>query len=298
MDQYRMIEGKDFIAFLSGFLSFIKKVVRYTLLSIKDHFIVFIATLVVIIGAGLWYWHNAKVFFEAEMTCSFKDQTKKTYGEMIHNLGMLAQDQSYGTLAGMLHLSLPQAQSIISIEGKNMAGSMLYEDITMGQEPFYVYVKASNNTVFAHLQPALLTYLNTGSPYMATRRQQDSAESGSKIQYLNGSIAAVDSTIAAYDTMLTRRGDTDIQESRFVALLDYKNKLDSQISDQKRKEQEQSVSVEILHGFAPLEHPADERNKNIKLTILAAVILACFVSVSSKVIHDIKANNKNKNTMV
>ena len=293
-----MIDGKDFITFLSGFLAFIKKVILYVLTSIRDYFKVFIATLIIILSIGLWYWHSTKVFFEAEMACNFKDQTKKTYGEMIHNLDILVKDHSYDALAGVLHLSALQVQSIISIEGKNMLGSMLYEDITPAREPFYIDVKASDNAAFTALQPALLMYLNTASPYALATRRQDSSDIYTKIQSLENNIALTDTTIAAYDTMLTKNADTSIPATRFTALLTYKSSLDSELSEQKKKGEKFSMSVEALHGFMPLDNPSHERDKNLKLTITAAILLAGFSSILSRTIHDIKVANKNRSTTV
>lgn len=285
MDQYRMLDSNDLTAFLSGFSTFIKKVAVYLFTSVKNNLIVFVATLAVALTASVLYWQHAKPYYEAEMAFNFKELNKKSYGEMLHQLDLLARDHSYDSLAALLKIQVAQAQSIISIEGKNMSGSMLYEDITPNIETAYINVKARNNTIFNVLQPALVNYLNIASPITVNNRQQDSISIYKKIAYLYHDIAILDSIISAYRSRVNANA-LQTPALGFLDLLDRRNKLEDGTLELERKAREIVISVIPVHGFIPSEHPVQERNKNLKIAIVASFIVALGLSILARVIKD------------
>src|ERR1022692_4780747 len=109
MDQYRMINGNDFADFVSGFIYFIRKIFNYVVTAVKEYFKTAILIFIFTIAAGLFYWHYSKIFYEAVMVCSFTEMNKKTYGEMVHNLGLLAKSHSFNVLALQLNIPLDDA---------------------------------------------------------------------------------------------------------------------------------------------------------------------------------------------
>jgi len=285
MDQYRMIDGKDFSDFVSGFVAFIKKVCRYILTSTKEYFKTAILIFILAAGAGLLCWYNAKVFFEAEMVCTFTEMNKKTYGEMVHDLDRLASSHSYDALAKQLNIPLQESKRIISIEGKNMAGSMLFEDITQDKSPIYLDVKANTSNVFPLMEAALLNYLNTKSPYLITKGKNDSADVSTRLRQLNKNIAIADSvitTIYTYLKIFKPFSDTSITASKFASLIKYKNDMEEQQVLLKRRGEDIEMPVQILHGFVPPDQPSSDKSKILRLTLIVSIVSSCTFAVLQK----------------
>jgi hypothetical protein len=290
MDEYRMIDGKDVVVFLSGFATFIKQVVLYLLFSIRYRFILFITTFIVILGVGVLRWYHQPVYYESEMACSFDGETKKFYGDMLQRLDVLATTHSYQTLGRLLSIPDDQAERIINITGKNMAGSLLYEDITRAaeNEPFYIDAKVSDTGVLSALQPALIHYLNYNSPSLALARKGDLQDIQTRVDSVNGNIAAIDTAVQAQNKIKMNAADI----SRFVAMVRYRDSLQLLVLELNRHARVLQSSVSVLHGFMPSQYPADERNKNLGLAAVAAMLIACMVTMLSAMDHETKQARK------
>ncbi|MDR3681794.1 MAG: hypothetical protein P4L41_17630 [Flavipsychrobacter sp.] len=288
MDQYRMIDSKDFISFVAGFSAFAKKVLYYLLSSVRSGIAIFIVILVATSSIGLWHWYNTKPYYEAQMACTFNDLTKKAYGEMIHNLDILVKDHSYNNLAVLLNISPTDAHNIISIEGKNMAGSMLYEDITPNRdlEPFYIDVKTNDNKLLVVLQPVLINYLNTASPLSVRRQKTNSAAIQHKMAYFKTAMRRTDSIISEYRVRINKTNTPTVSADTLASLIASTDTMDNRYMELRMKEQTGNVPVQILHGFVFSEQPVTERNKALKITVVAAIIFACSASVAARVIKE------------
>jgi len=259
-----MIDGKDFVDFTSGLISFFKKVFRFAITSIKEYFGTFLFVCVLTAGIGLFCWYNSKEFYEAVMVCTFREMNKKDYGEMIHNLDLLIKNHSYEALAKNLDIPVQDAQNIISIEGKNMVGSMLYEDITPDKSPMYFDVKATNNKIFTGLQPALLNYINAGSLFINNKAKEDSIDINNKLQYLNNNISAADSIISAQYALLQKWGSvTNIPQNAqgIETLLKYKNSMETQLAEQTKIAALPKTHADSIENKNKLQY----LNKNIAL---------------------------------
>lgn len=274
MDEYRMIEGKDLVAFLSGFVAFIKKAIGYLLLSIRHRFVVFISIFILIAGAGFLRWYYTPVYYQSQMACSFADDTKKFYGDMLHRLDVLSEDHAYNTLASLLDISTPQASNIISITGKNMAGSLLYEDITQAaaDEPFYIEARVKDTALFTPLQTALIKYLNYSSPSLVASRKRDLQDIQTRRDSVKDNIATLDAAIR------NSPGDENL-----VSMVNYKDSLQLLVLEQNRHIRALQSSVAVLHGFTPSQNPVRERNKDLQLAIIGAVLAACLASMVSEI---------------
>ncbi len=296
MDQYRMIDGKDFISFIAGFLTFAKKVLYYLLSSIRSGIAIFSFILIAIFSIGLWHWYNTKPYYEAQMACTFNDLTKKAYGEMIHNLDILVKDHSYNNMAALLNISTGDAHNIVSIEGKNMSGSMLYEDITPNRdlELFYIDVKTNDNKLFIVLQPALVNYLNTASPLSIRSQKINSAAIQHKMAYFKTAMARTDSIISQYRVLLNKTNTIAASADTLASLIASTDTMDNRYMELMMKEQIVNAPVQVVHGFVSSEQPITERNKTLKITIAAAIIFACSASVAARVIKG--SNTITKNT--
>jgi hypothetical protein len=254
-----MIDDRDVSGFLSGFLSFLKRSFLYVLFSVRRFFILSLAVFLVVSGAALFYRYQQKPYYESELVCAFNNLSKKTYGEMVHKLDILARSGSTTTLSNTLKLSQAQAASILGIEAKNMSGSPLYEDTSSNRTPMYFQVRATDREVFAPLQIALVNYLNSASPYRQLRNDMELEATNKKIQYLNRDMQQVDTVVQAYRGYLgkaqpLKNGSPGL--SSVPDLMSYKNKLEDRVIQQEWRSRELRQSVEVLNGFLAPDHPS------------------------------------------
>lgn len=285
MEHYRMVEGKDVTDFLSGFLSFIQKIINYVVTSIKEYIFTMLTIFVVILGAGAYQWYSSQLLYESEMVCEFNSLGKKTYGEMVQKLDILAKSKSYHALAHSLRMSETDAKAIVGIEGRNMEGSMLYEDPTSNRGPLYFKVIATNNKVFSHLQPALLQYLNSSSPYRTLRNEMEAERIRSRLAFLTKDITIADSLLLAYSVLLKNsngRSFSTFGMPNLTDLLNYKRTIEDDYVIQAWRVHELQASVELLHGFLPPDNAIGKKNKTLLITAVLALVVAVSAAVVCK----------------
>jgi len=284
-----MIDGNDFANFVSGFVSVLKNGIIYIIYSLKIYYKIAVFLFVLIIGLGLLYSHHSKVCYEAVMVCSFKKMNKKLYGELLHDLDILAQNQSYNALAKHLNVSQQVAQQIISIEGKNMVGSRLYEDINTDIQPIYIDLKAQDKSIYPLLQSAIVYYLNTADPYLIATTKMDSADIEARINNLEAAISIADSIINTNYAFFKKSkpfSDTSLSAAKFVDMIRYKRQLDMELVVQKRQAKELEQNVEILHGFMPADRPVNNKKRIWRIALIVGVITSCGVVVLRRAFYD------------
>jgi|GEM_PF-3071593 len=166
MDEYRMIDSHDFSDLVRGLWTFMKQVLRFVFGALRRYFILASVVGGVVAAIGYHFWRNAHMYYKASMVCTCPDKNRKVYGEMLHDLDRLARTGSSETLAACLHIPLETAKRVAGIDGKNMAGSHLYEDITENHSPVYVEVIATDSHIFPLMGTSILNYLNSSTPYL------------------------------------------------------------------------------------------------------------------------------------
>ena len=276
MEEYRMIGKSDISGFLVSFIKFIRNSIRFTILSIRKYALSSVVVFALVVAAGVYYATTKPSYYESDMVCVYNHLHKKTYGEMIRKLNTLAQTGSYTTLGQMLNMPVEKVKAVVSLEAQNIAGAPLYEDISQGKFPFYIVVKATNAAVYNDLQPALLKYMNS-APYQVLRNKLETKRLTQKIQYTGHSIQQIDSIVSAYPLLLKENAnelDTASNVSNMIGLISYRDKLVSTMLTDESTMQSM-ISVELLHGFAPSEHPVQpKKTKNILSFIILAAVLA------------------------
>jgi len=272
-----MVEGKDITGVVNGFATLVKDVIRYIISSVKEYFIALIVIFLLVSGIGMAYIYRAPLYYESEMVCEFNTLSKKAYGEMVERLNVLAQTRSYDALADNLHIPIDNAKEIVSIEGHNIQGSLLREDATPDKDPMYFKVIATTNKVYPIVEPALLTYLNSNSPYRREMNRKENAKVNKKIDFLNGDISLVDSILTGYNVLIRNtnfHSDTSFRTSAIPSLLTYKRQLEDALVAEEWGREELKAPVQILYGFMPADTPHNERQKKVLMSLLSAAIIS------------------------
>jgi hypothetical protein len=289
MEEYRMIDKSDLTGFLSSFISFLKRIIEYILVSVRENIAIAVTVLLAVGGVGFFLLKSQRPYYQSEMVCTYSNMTKKAYGEMVHDLDLLVQNKSFHSLAQTLNISEQQAASIISIEPKNIAGSPLYEDVTTDPSPMYFTVKATDKSVFIPLQNALLYYMNNGSPFRQVRDKMELESISNKRSFLHKDMAMVDSIVISYSNFLKRTKsvtDTAAGFSNIATLFTYRNSLEDKDLQQEWRAKELQQAVHVEHGFLTPDNPANNKKALLWYIIICALLLPPAICVIYKLLYD------------
>ena len=284
-----MIDKNDTRSFLDDYMHALKRVVSFFATRIRQNLFSFLLIIVLATAAGAAYWYTRTPYYESELVCIANNDRfeRKTYGEMVQKLNLLATSSSRNELARILKLSPGQTSAIIAVEAKNRAGSPLYEDITGDYQPMYITLKATDNRVFAPFQDALVNYMSQ-SPYLNDYGAVQIASINHRISLIEGDIRKVDSIIDAY-TVAIRAGlvfrDTVTNKSDVTDILNHKSQLEDNITHfERRKVHESGKSVTVMHGYAPPDKPS----KGSKKVIIGFAMIGVLVALGWVVLRDSK----------
>jgi hypothetical protein len=282
MDEYRLVDGKDVTDFFTGFSNLVRGILLTTGRALRKYFIPALIVFLLVTGYGYYKYSNARKLYRSEMVCEFNNLSKKVYGEMVQRLDILAKSQSYKALASYLKIPVDQAKEIVSIEGTNMEGSLLREDITTTRSPIYFKVVATSNEVFAPLQNGLLEYLNSNSPFRLQRNVMETERLNHKIEFLKNDIALVDTSVRSYISSfrnITSHSDTSYRLANIPNLINYKRTLEEDLLSQEWRAQELKSSVELLFGFTPPDFATQENRRSLLGSLVLGLILAIFTAL-------------------
>jgi len=143
-------------------------------------------------------------FYEAKATFYYIELNKKIYGEMLDKLRILAKNKSNKSLSKELGISEKEASEVIDIEGLNIAGSSLAEDITEVKLPFYIKVKLLDNTISEKVLVRLEAYLNS-NPVGSQIITNNKIKLKRRIIFLDSEIRKLDSLKTAFNYYLTHK---------------------------------------------------------------------------------------------
>jgi hypothetical protein len=274
-----MTNERDGDSVLNHMIRGLTRAIRFIHFSTRRYFIIALVVFISITSLGVYNTFFRDVCYEAEMVCVYNSMDPKTYGELIYDLEALIETKSYKTLASMLHLSVDEAKSIISINANNYYGTPLIQDYSKDQSQLHFKVRTSDPASFKPLQDGLINYLNSSSAYTRDRNEIEADISNRKIAYINRDITLIDSVVFAYKESLKKGRPSD--SSNFLNIMDlliYKDKLeDKELFSTLLTPHKLKYIVELHHGFVPTEHPLKPDIENFILYILAAFMLSCVV---------------------
>ena len=255
-----MIEQRDSPALLDEYAGVLQRTWAFFAERIRRNIPGILLITISFAAAGFAYWYSKPAYFESELVCGYNNErfSRKTFGEMTQKLNALAQSGSGNELSRLLGLPVGQTGKILAIEGRNRVGSALHEDITGDYQPLYFSLRATDRSVFAPFQTALVNYLSN-TPYQKEIGAVQIAKINEKIGFLQRDIGQVDSIIAAY-TSAIRSGlqfrDTIANRSDLIDMLHYKDELEEKLTHlQQRKALESGPSVIVMHGLSPADRP-------------------------------------------
>lgn len=122
------------------------------------------------VGAALGWGMAARrpAVYRAESVATYTLMAKKVYGDMLVKLNDLAQRNEHASLALLLGVDRSQAEALLAVEGTNILGDPLHEDVTSDNSPFKIILYLRDSATLPSLEVAVANYLNS-SAYVQER---------------------------------------------------------------------------------------------------------------------------------
>lgn len=219
----------------TGFYNAMLKLIHANIVIMKTNAIVFfICVGLCTIVFAIYSYANSN-YYKASFTIAYDEFFRKLYGDKLEKINLLLNQQEYSKLANSLHANIEVVKSLKRIEGENILGGKLKDDLNTDNIPFVVTIVVKDTSVIYQLQSAIVNFLEVGNDYLKQRKMVRLDEIDEELSYLNKQIVAVDSVISQSIKSVFRRTEDDTEIS-VVSLIERKYQLYKQKQELVRKE--------------------------------------------------------------
>ncbi|MGB1040157.1 MAG: hypothetical protein ACPGVD_04730 [Flavobacteriales bacterium] len=245
----------SFDSFLRETISFYLKlwsIVKKGIVSYWKH------SLVLFIFFGLFFLFKARkteTYFDAT-SCYVKNfLPKKVYGDKLYDLEKMLKKSDYPSVARTLKISNNLSKTLISIEGKNIKGSPLHEDLTDMNVPFYIHVKLNNIDSIEKIQSVLTDFLQSGD-FIKNYISEEKIKLNKELLFIKNEINLLDSLKNNPNNESPELGVLlNLSKEKWIRKLDIEKKL------------KLTTSVSLLKSFQPIKATKDAKLKLIGLKL-------------------------------
>lgn len=157
-----------------------------------------ISCLVIFIGVLVFINYKKSSVYKASFTVTYEDLTRKVYGDRLSKVNTLLQNNT-GKASSLLNASDPALKSLKHIEGKNILGEALSEDLNTDKIPFVVNMHVTDTSYVDELQESILNFLENGNRYLSEKRQMKINEYQDELKFINKQLAMMDTLKIAYN---------------------------------------------------------------------------------------------------
>ncbi|MDG2463898.1 MAG: hypothetical protein P8M61_02315 [Crocinitomicaceae bacterium] len=153
-----------------------------------------------LIAVGMYFFQvrNTKTFYKAKAAYTFNFIHKKVFGDLILHTSDLNDHQDKKGLSKALKISQKTANSLLSINAKNITSSPLHEDFTDARVPFYLNIEISDTSQLDELQNAFTNYLNE-DPTIYTFISKETKDLKKQLVFVKKEVKYLDSLIDNLD---------------------------------------------------------------------------------------------------
>ncbi len=279
-EQYTAVSSAEVGRSVVHFIAFMARAAAFCLRALKGG-IVFAFSVFILLSFFFWFWNRGgQGYYESEMVCAYNSLHKKTFGEMVHRLDLLARSGSAGQLARELQMKPEDTRKIVALDARNVAGSPLWEDINSERSPMYFVATTTDRSIFPELQEKLLNYLNQ-TPYEGKRIAFEQQKAAAKIAAYRDSRSQIDALISDFGASIGRvrvSADSSSGFANIAALFRYKDELLDKMLEAQRSTL-YLQPVEMIYGFAPADKPAVKGRLQMVKGFAIALVIAWGLTV-------------------
>lgn len=154
--------------------------------------------LVIFIGILVYINYKKSSVYKASFTVTYEDLTRKVYGDRLSKLNSLLENNR-AKAGALLSTSDGALKSLRKIEGKNILGEKLSEDLNTDRIPFVVSMYITDTAYVDELQSNILQFLESGNEYLSEKRQMKMNEYEQELKFINKQLSMMDSLKTVYN---------------------------------------------------------------------------------------------------
>ena len=275
-DESKEVDFEPLIAWFLDQMSRISNGFRFIKNAIKTHLTIVLVFSIMGGIAGISTYFFAPKKYVAHLQLITKDTDNQTNKSLIDQLGKLAQDDSYGSLANELNISKEAAAMIYDLVYLDHTKTEVNdEDTVVEKRNFFVEIEITTNEQLKEYQNAIVNWIEN-QPLTSELRNKRLNIINAKISQLESELVRLDSLKYKVERSIEPRGKRDGlvygEPINPIAIFkQYETTYDHLIY--KREELKTLKSVKVVSGFIPNEKPIFPRMRHIAFSILSGLIL-------------------------
>ena len=178
---------------LARFYNDFINLLRYCVAHIRNHWILFFSCIIIATTILYLKVNGGKKYYDISFTVSYEELARKIYGDRLSKINTLLELRQYDKLINYLGVNKDIAQKLLSVRGKNILGEDLTEDMNLEKIPFVVTMRVKDTNSITELQNGIVNYLETGTPYLVSRKAIKMEEVDNEILFIDKQLSMMDS---------------------------------------------------------------------------------------------------------
>lgn len=221
------------------------KVSHNFLFGIRKHLLVFLISMLLGATPFVLIYQSKADSYESSFTVSYEELVRKIYGDRLQKINTLLKQRNYDKIAFLLKIDKKTAESLKSVQGKNIIGEELSKDMNTDRIPFIVRMVVKDSNSIHTLQQGIVNFLEFGTDYMVEKNKIRQMEITEEINFINNQLQMMDSL------KRKMRGGEEIsmvnskESNNLASLFQFSYELYKKRQDLLRK-QELSTSLQVV----------------------------------------------------
>ncbi len=234
------------------------------LADMRKNFVLLAACFVVISGTMIFLNSRKSDTYHASFTVVYEELVRKVYGDRLLKLNTLLIDNK--TKAGsLLGLDDGAIKSLKAIEGTNILGEDLSEDMNTDRIPFIVNIYVTDTTYIPAIQKGIVNFLENGNSFLIDKRELKIKETEEELAFIEKQLQMMDSLKRKYDT---RSSSKEAEKSPISSL--YQLSYDLYKKKQALvKQREMPLNIYVIDDAIV---PVSSKNSTVLVTLISFVV--------------------------
>jgi hypothetical protein len=161
--------------------------------NIRKNIALFLICTILPVAALVFITKSKPTTYRASFTVAYEELVRKIYGDRIGKINALIAQKKHDKLSMLLGITPAAAKTIEKLEGRNILGQELEKDLNTDRIPFVVVLYVTDTSVINELQTGLVNFLDSGSPYLASKKAIKNQELDKELAYIDRQISYIDS---------------------------------------------------------------------------------------------------------
>lgn len=178
----------------------------------KNILLLLVCILIPTVLLVIYNYSKSKVY-TTSFTVVYEELVRKIYGDRLEKLNFIVQNNPE-KLSGVLGISDKAAETIIEVQGTNILGEDLTNDLGVEAIPFIVQINIKDTLHVDEIQNSIVAFLETGNSYLSDKKQI-------KLKEIEDELVYVEKQLSLLDTLKNKLNKSDISRSEGSNTTDY-----------------------------------------------------------------------------